>query len=513
MQLSGFVDFHHLGGGDSADVYRATRQSTGSTVAIKVFRERAVDAAARDRTERRLAALVGLSGHPNVVHIEEVIESDGTLAVVTEYAPGGSVDDLMRYRGGALSLPEAVLIGELAASALAAAHRRGIVHGAITPRNLLIGSFGQVKVSDFAAANSEHVDDASADVGALAASLHHVLTGSALSPGWAPLDGWTPSTPVAPEALTAFSAVLRDCVSDDRARRPSAAECAERFEEIGRLLGPERRRTLDVVAGPEATVVRGPRTGPAAPPPPVPTVHPPAGGVPGWEGVTVPRQPVVGVPLPPPSSRSASRLPIVLAAVAAVAALVAVAVLLLAGRGGDGETAADTLDDSVTVPAEAITSPTQPAASTIVVTTTTTTTSTTTTTTTTSTTTTTLPPDPEQVAAAQVQEFIASDRDALRAMYGRYLPQLSVKQYDWTEPYTGVYYRWEQILTDHLQFRDRPHRALLAAPFEFSSSPDPWFITFVPAPYDSRDGVSSWCNANGYVYGQTCLARLVDALP
>jgi serine/threonine protein kinase len=152
-----------------------------------------------------LAPLVDLRGHPNVVNVEEVLDSDGTLAIVMEYAPGGSVGELLRTRGGTLGFAETLLVAEHTSAALAAAHDRDIIDRDIEPHNLLIGAFGQVKVCDFGIAALTRSDEVSnrtnslslryaspeelrgeeeigpaADVHSLAATVHQLLTGEYL---------------------------------------------------------------------------------------------------------------------------------------------------------------------------------------------------------------------------------------------------------------------------------------------------------------------------------------------
>src|SRR5262249_26847785 len=66
---------------------------------------------------------------------------------VTEYMPEGSM--AARVRRGPLSEADALTAARQAASALAAAHERGILHRDVKPGNMLIASDGRVKVSDF----------------------------------------------------------------------------------------------------------------------------------------------------------------------------------------------------------------------------------------------------------------------------------------------------------------------------------------------------------------------------
>jgi serine/threonine protein kinase len=94
--------------------------------------------------------------HPNIVPVHTV-ESGGPDVVIVTRGVGRyvTVQDLLesskaRSRlGGKLSTPVAAAIGKAVIEALAAAHRAGVVHGAVHPRSVLIGEDGVVMLSDF----------------------------------------------------------------------------------------------------------------------------------------------------------------------------------------------------------------------------------------------------------------------------------------------------------------------------------------------------------------------------
>ena len=267
VELPGFSGFERLGAGGLGDVYVATRDSTGAKVAIKVLRDWSDSSVAWVRTRRELQALVQLQGHPNVVHVEEVLESDGVPHIVMEFAPGGSVDDRCARSGGRLPLVDLAVIGENTAAALAAAHRLGILHLDVKPQNLLIGGFGQVKLCDFGISAltmteefrqhtkaistryaspeqfAEQPVGPASDVYMLGATLGHLATGILPNQRFAGgADAWAANWPADPPGMAGTSQELFRLVSastaQDPASRPTAETCRSGFAALAnRLLG------------------------------------------------------------------------------------------------------------------------------------------------------------------------------------------------------------------------------------------------------------------------------------
>ncbi|HEY4239572.1 MAG TPA: protein kinase [Kofleriaceae bacterium] len=104
---------------------------------------------------RGAAAAIALSHDAIVPTI--AVESGGSEVVVVTRGGGRyvTVQDLIasaranRSSGGKLALPVAAAIGKAVVEALAAAHRAGVVHGAVHPRSVLIAEDGTVRLGDF----------------------------------------------------------------------------------------------------------------------------------------------------------------------------------------------------------------------------------------------------------------------------------------------------------------------------------------------------------------------------
>jgi hypothetical protein len=140
-----------IGRGGLSVVYRAFDHHVGTPVAIKLLvPPPAAAEVARERLRREVLAVRSLA-HASVVRIFDLIEEGPRSLVIMEYVAGR---DLQREveRRGPLPADEVSRIGQAVADALAAAHRRGILHRDLKPRNILIDEEGHARLTDFGSA-------------------------------------------------------------------------------------------------------------------------------------------------------------------------------------------------------------------------------------------------------------------------------------------------------------------------------------------------------------------------
>ena len=146
--VAGYEVLGLLGSGGLGSVWKA-RTAAGASVAIKVVEpRRPVDAAVADRLFRR-EALAGLNlDHPGIVKALDAVKArDGRPCIVFELAEGPTLRDAVKARG-AIPPQEALWIATSLAAALDHAHRHGVVHGDVSPGNVLLSPAG-ARLLDF----------------------------------------------------------------------------------------------------------------------------------------------------------------------------------------------------------------------------------------------------------------------------------------------------------------------------------------------------------------------------
>ena len=105
-------------------------------------------------------------------------ELDDAYYIVMEYVEGETLKGLVR-RQGRLSGGEAVRIALQLLTAVADAHRNGVIHRDIKPQNVMLDRDGNVKVTDFGIARAKRFRY---DRGRLC-PRHRPVPGARTSPG------------------------------------------------------------------------------------------------------------------------------------------------------------------------------------------------------------------------------------------------------------------------------------------------------------------------------------------
>ena len=136
-----------LGEGGMGVVWLVEDTRLGRRVALKFLSSDAAhDPLRRQRFEQEARAAAGLS-HPGIATVHEFGTAGDQVFIVFEYVPGCTLRDLVRP--GGLPAIEVALIAAEIATALAAAHARGVVHRDLKPDNVIRTPEGTCKILDF----------------------------------------------------------------------------------------------------------------------------------------------------------------------------------------------------------------------------------------------------------------------------------------------------------------------------------------------------------------------------
>lgn len=136
-----------------ADLYRGERVEAGEPVALKLFHLKTSDAAYA-KVVADVARQLQSVTHAGVARVLDVGMVDGHLAIVRQHKGRYTLGlALQRLNTREVHLPPALALAlslELL-DAVGAAHRAGVVHGALTPGNIILGDDGQIAATDFGA--------------------------------------------------------------------------------------------------------------------------------------------------------------------------------------------------------------------------------------------------------------------------------------------------------------------------------------------------------------------------
>jgi serine/threonine protein kinase len=136
-----------IGQGGMGQVYLAKDQRLGRRVALKfIHHDRSTDEQMRARFIKEARTASALN-HPNIVTLYDVTSDGDADVIVMEFLEGESLRSLIST--GRLEMKRALEFAAQIASALAAAHKEGIIHRDIKPENIFIIGQNQAKILDF----------------------------------------------------------------------------------------------------------------------------------------------------------------------------------------------------------------------------------------------------------------------------------------------------------------------------------------------------------------------------
>lgn len=493
-----------LGRGGMGEVYEAVDTDKGRTVALKILRaEFAHDEQFRTRFLRESRAAAGLE-EPHVVPIHDWGEIDGNLYIDMRLVRGQTLHDLIN--SGPLEPRRAVSIVEQIASALDAAHARGLIHRDVKPQNIIVTSADFAYLLDFGIAQAqgdssltqadtrigsfsymapERFGDEpctpAADVYSLACVLYEALTADAPFPTHSNeqlIAAHLTAPP--PRPSTAHSGIPTSL--DTVIARGMAKEPDDRYGSAGALGRAAKRalHTTDEVIAASAETMMAPYVPPPVLPAPPVVAHFAAGATdPG-----------------PPARQSL----VPLAAVVLVAALLlggvglVIGLLLSKNSPPDNSPQAQTstlAPTSVTVAGptvyKTVPAPTTPSAPSYTPTATRT---------------------PDAPSSAQLRQISLEDHILVSTQGSdRWVPQLSSKRPGVVDQ--GVVWDNEMTLDEHLRLRQEYGAKLLwSGDWSTFDAPNFW-VTIAPITYPTASGALAWCREQGFDRNH-CYAKLIS---
>ena len=254
-----------IGVGANSRVARAFDPLIARIVAIKLFPAELARGEARNRFVQE-ARVVGQISHPAVIALHDmgVDEPTQTPYLVMEYVQGQSLEKLLDK--GSVPFPKACAWVAEVATALAVAHRKGVIHGDVKPANILITDDERVKLTDFGMARLASRDskdtpllgspaywcpeqivgkpqDARSDIFSLGVVLYELVTGrrpfdaESLQGICSRILSSTPLPPshANPSVPLALNELIASCMAKDPNQRCASAETlAERLHPLAR---------------------------------------------------------------------------------------------------------------------------------------------------------------------------------------------------------------------------------------------------------------------------------------
>lgn len=160
-----------IGSGGMAVVYRGKDKKLDRYVTIKVLREEFIgDEEFIERFRSEACSAARLS-HPNIVRVYDVGEDGDINYIVMEYIHGDTLKTAIRKKAP-FDSRSTINVAIQIASALSQAHKAHIVHRDIKPQNILVGTDGVVKVTDFGIARAARATTMTTTANA-AGSVHY----------------------------------------------------------------------------------------------------------------------------------------------------------------------------------------------------------------------------------------------------------------------------------------------------------------------------------------------------
>ncbi|MFN2234000.1 MAG: protein kinase domain-containing protein [Anaerolineales bacterium] len=145
--IKGYEILEQIGAGGFGTVYRAQQPALGREVAVKIILPEHANHPEFIRRFEIEAQLVARLEHPHIVPIHDYWRDPSGAYIVMRYLSEGSLQAALQKEAFNLELTARML--DQVSSALALAHRNGVVHCDLKPNNILLDEDGNAYLADF----------------------------------------------------------------------------------------------------------------------------------------------------------------------------------------------------------------------------------------------------------------------------------------------------------------------------------------------------------------------------
>ncbi|OHT02287.1 CAMK family protein kinase [Tritrichomonas foetus] len=177
-----------LNRGSTCIVLLAQNSINYKTYAVKAISKEYIQIAGIEHRIKNEIKILNSISHPNIIHIEEVLELDGLYLIVMEYCPNGDLYQILGDPNQYAKMDKFKIVQDIL-NALHHLHSNGIAHGDIKAENIVFDENYNAKLTDFGYSKTSFVAGDNEKVGSIyyvsPEMLHHGIYDTMKADTWA----------------------------------------------------------------------------------------------------------------------------------------------------------------------------------------------------------------------------------------------------------------------------------------------------------------------------------------
>ncbi|KAK7062610.1 hypothetical protein VNI00_000098 [Paramarasmius palmivorus] len=158
--MLGNGDYHiarYIASGGYGKVYSALKVSSSTSVAIKCLRKPVQHSREGEFLMHELSLHQRVSGHPNIVSIHEIIETDSYVFVVLDLCEDGDLHSAIERRAFDRNDEAIRTVFVQLLNAVEHCHDSGVYHRDLKPENIMCSEDHQIRLADFGLSTDKDV--------------------------------------------------------------------------------------------------------------------------------------------------------------------------------------------------------------------------------------------------------------------------------------------------------------------------------------------------------------------